>query len=124
MLALPRNVAEELSQRGVTVPNPITGLALIDTGASLTAIDETAAKNMNLPIIDVATIASATDAGIKANVYPAQLQIAGAPIEITVGRALGAMLEPQGLLALLGRDFLQHLTMFYNGPRGQLTISV
>jgi hypothetical protein len=31
--------------------------------------------------------------------------------------------QPQGLLMLIGRDFLQHCTLFYNGIAGQVTLS-
>ena len=27
------------------------------------------------------------------------------------------------VLALIGRDVLEHCTLFYNGPRGELTLS-
>ena len=37
---------------------------------------------------------------------------------------MGAALKEQGLLLLIGRDLLAHCTLFYNGPTGQITLSL
>lgn len=52
------------------------------------------------------------------------MQIVGTPIRVEVPRAMGANLKPQNLVALIGRDFLQHCTLFYNGFTGQITLSI
>jgi len=39
-------------------------------------------------------------------------------------RAVGAALKAQGIVALIGRDVLQHCTLYYNGPAGQITLSI
>jgi hypothetical protein len=52
-------------------------LALIDTGATSTCIDEAIAKQLNLPVIDVVSIASASHADTKQNVYPAMIEVVG-----------------------------------------------
>ena len=45
-------MAQPLVQQGVTVPAPVFGIALIDTGASDTCIDEQTARSLGLPIIE------------------------------------------------------------------------
>jgi len=116
--------ADQLLQQGQTLPQPVSGIALIDTGASSTCIDESLAQQMNLPAIDVVQMMSASHDATPTNVYPIQMQVIGTPIRVEVPRALGATLATQGYIALIGRDFLQHCTLFYNGISGEMTLSI
>jgi predicted aspartyl protease len=97
---------------------------LIDTGASHTCIDDDAAQELKLPVIDAANMCSATQTVARANVYPIQIEMTGLPISIGVPRALGAALKAQGLLLLIGRDVLQHGILTYNGVAGQITFPI
>lgn len=106
------------------MPTPIAGMALIDTGASVTCVDESLAQQLQLPAIDVVQMMSASHAATQQNVYPVEIEIVGAAIRISVPRAIGASLAPQGIIALIGRDFLQHCTLFYNGVTGAITLSI
>lgn len=124
VVAVATPIAEQLLQQGTPLPPPVSGLALIDTGASSTCVDETAAQALRLPVVDVVRVASASHAATSHNVYPIQVEIVGAPISIDAPRAIGAPLAAQGLLALIGRDVLQHCALFYNGPAGQLTLTL
>jgi len=123
-LGIADTFAEQLIQQNLSVPEPIAGLALIDTGASVTCIDDVAAQRLNLPVIDRVYMSSASHDSTEMNVYPAKIQFAGIPIVLNALRAVGASLESQGLLVLLGRDALQNFTLFYNGLVGQITISL
>jgi predicted aspartyl protease len=124
IVGLAASLATQIIQQGQAVPNPISGMGLIDTGASTTCIDEAMAQSMKLPVIDVVQMMSASHASSPANVYPIQLQLVGTPIRIEVQRALGAELKAQGIIALIGRDFLSNCTLFYNGVAGGLTLSM
>lgn len=123
-LSLPPSVAEPLIQQGVTLPEPITGLALIDTGANSTCVDINAAQQLQLPVVDTAMMTSASHAAVQQNIYPLRMEIVGAGIGIETGRAMGAMLEPSGFIALIGRDMLQQCTLYYNGLMGQITLCI
>lgn len=85
-------------------------------------IDEQAAKELGLPVIDVANMQSATHENHPCNIYP--IQIITPIITLNAPRAMGAALASQGLLVLIGRDVLEHCTLFYNGPVGQFTLSL
>jgi predicted aspartyl protease len=122
-LGLAENIAQQLVQQGQDVPEPIAGWALLDTGASSTCIDDTAAQKLKLPVIDKGKMSSASHGAIDVNIYPALISFTGTPIKINVLRAIGANLASQELIALLGRDLLQNFTIFYNGAFGQITIS-
>ena len=99
-------------------------MALIDTCATTTCIDEEAARQLKLPVVNVVTVASASHSSTQHNVYPIQISIAGLPITINAPGAIGAPLAAQGHLLLIGRDVLQHCALFYNGLTGKFTLSI
>lgn len=115
-------IAEQLVQQGKVVPEPISGMALIDTGASSTCIDQGAAEKLGVPVINVVKMASASHAETDANVYPIAIEIIGPGININA-TAMGAALAAQDLLVLIGRDVLQHGMLVYNGVAGSITLS-
>ena len=123
-VSLLESVAKALVQQGKALPQPATGLGLLDSGASNTCIDEEAAQKLQLPVIDVGSMCSASHAKIPSNIYPIQFSVVGFPIQLQSPRTMGAALKEQGLLLLIGRDLLAHCTLFYNGPTGQITLSV
>jgi predicted aspartyl protease len=123
-IAVADQVAKSIVAEGGTLPDPQTGWALIDTGASSTCVDDEVAQALGLPAVDVVRIASASHSASEQNVYPIRLEIAGLPVSLNAPRAIGAPLKAQGLVALIGRDVLAACTLFYNGPNGQLTISI
>ena len=57
--------------QGKTLPTPKAGLALIDTSG--TCIDDQAARDLGLPVIDVAKMTSATHQDQQCGVYPVQI---------------------------------------------------
>ena len=118
------SVAEQVIQQGATLPSPISGLALIDTGATTTCIDDEIAQQIGAPVIDVVKMNSASHANTDANIYPVHLEIAGFNIHINAQRCMGAALQPHGLIMLIGRDVLAKCTLFYNGVSGQFTLSI
>jgi len=117
-------IANQVLQTGGTLPAPISGLPLIDTGATTTCIDEESAQKLQLPSIDVVTVASASHASTPQNVYPIQIEVVGLPITISAPKAIGAPLKSQGILVLIGRDVLQHCVLIYNGPTGAFSLSI
>ncbi len=116
-------IAQQILQQGKPLPTPISGFALIDTGASSTCIDDAIAQQLGLPVIDVVQMTSASHANTQQNVYPAKITLMNG-INIDVPRAIGAALQAQNIIALIGRDFLQHCTLFYNGVTGEITLSL
>jgi predicted aspartyl protease len=120
-VTIEQNAAKALLSLGKTAPTR-NGLALIDTGASNTCIDEQSAQEMGLPVIDVGNMQSASHECHPCNIYP--VQIITPVVTLNSQRTLGASLASQGLLVLLGRDVLQACNLFYNGPVGQFTLSI
>ncbi len=118
-------LAQHLQQQQPSppLPSPVVGRALIDTGATFTAIDRAAAAQLQL--IPVDTIQSGTAGGQQVCPrYPARLAFPGTPIPtIDLPRAVGVDLSGQGYIVLLGRDFLARCVLTYNGPFGQFILS-
>jgi len=110
------------ANRGKAPPQHRIGLALIDTGASNTCIDDALARELGLPVVDVGSLSSATHAEQQCNVYPVEITLP--TVVLNSPRTLGASLAPQGLIALIGRDVLQNCLFFYNGPVEQITLSL
>ena len=73
---------------------------------------------MGLPTIDVVTLRGAGDCPI----YPVKFEVTGLPA-IDVNGTVGADLKPMGLLALIGRDLLQHCTFVFDGKAGRYSLS-
>jgi predicted aspartyl protease len=119
-----QQIAEPILQAGGALPPPVSGLALIDTGATSTCVDQAAAEKLQLPVIDVVNVASASHASAQQNVYPIRVEVVGLPIAINAPRAIGAPLQSQGILVLLGRDVLQHCVLVYNGTMGSFSLSI
>jgi predicted aspartyl protease len=122
-LGLADNIAQQIILQGLAIPEPISGWALLDTGASSTCIDDAAAQRLKLPVINKVKMSSATHDAIDSNVYPALISFTGTPIKVNALSAIGANLASQDLIALLGRDLLQNFNVFYNGAVGQITLS-
>jgi hypothetical protein len=90
----------------------------------MSCIDVGAATRLNLPVVNVIKMSSASHVGHPANVYPVKFEMAGFGIKFNVPMVMGAPLAPQGLLALIGRDVLRHCLLAYNGAIGQITLAV
>ena len=117
-IARPQQKAMGLKDRD---SNFISGEALIDTGASLSCFDITAAQRLGLPVIGRVHIASATDPASFAPLFLGELEVEAMPSLFKYG--VGAHLKNQGLIALVGRNFLRSCTIFYNGPEGAVTLT-
>jgi predicted aspartyl protease len=114
--------ATQLLAKGLPIPPPIVGPALIDTGAGLTCIDESKASAAGFPIIDMMNVSSASHAVSVKPVFPIQIELLGSTIKADVNRAVGGELSAQGILVLIGRDFLADCVLIYDGSAGTTTL--
>ena len=114
---------QALARKGTPLPDAINGFALIDTGASGTCVDHQAATKAGLPIIDKTVMTSASHAEHEVLVFAGKLVIPDFTA-INLEYALGANLDGQNLIALIGRDLLQEAVLVYNGTDGMVSLSV
>jgi hypothetical protein len=120
---LPPPLAKQLMDKGQPTPPPITGLALIDTGASRTCIHEPHLQSLGLNPIGVANMGTASGPSQR-NIYQAQItcgspqwtyQPAGVIGVDLSGQNIELHPNPQPLIGLLGRDFLSQGLLIWNG---------
>ena len=100
-----------------------TWSALIDTGATESCIDSGLATTLELPVVDRRTVSGALGGG-EVNMHVAQIYIPS--LDRTVeGLFAGVHLVAGGqpYAALIGRTFLLHYSMTYDGVSGSVTIS-
>ena len=114
---------QALAASGVSAPSPVHGWALIDTGATATCVDRTAAEKAGLAVVDSGPMSSATHPNEIVPIYAGQLMIRGL-CSVNINRAYGAVLETQGLVALIGRDILSNCQLVYDGHDGSFTLAI
>lgn len=119
-ISLPQPLINYLIAQKKPVPQPISGNALIDSGASISAVDLSVTSTLQISPIGVATIL--TPAGpAKQNLFPARFKLSQFVIDISP--VVGANLKPQGIVALIGRDILSRFLMIYHGHGGSVILS-
>ena len=97
--------------------------ALVDTGAVESCIDADLAAELGLAVAEQGQIAGVGGLSV-ADIYIAQIYVPVLEVPI-YGRFAGARLRAGGqpYSALIGRNFLQHYRMAYDGRSGRVTIS-
>ena len=105
--------------------------ALIDTGASVTGVDEAVLNQLGYPPIGVSSLAtpsgtSQTGVYMVRLVIPSQRDPRFPPniprIIIDNVRVIAVKLDRQPYKVLLGRDVLSRMIMVYNGPQALITL--
>ncbi len=97
--------------------------ALIDTGAGESCIDSLLAAQLNLPVIDKRMQAGAHGAKMV-DIHMAQVHIPALNFTIYGDfAAVDLRIGGQSIDALLGRTFLRHFKMVYDGKTGSVEIS-
>ena len=119
---IPDVLAQQLQAAGLPVPAPVAGKALVDTGASISGIDESHAQALGLK--SIATVQCSTPTGTKVQqVYAVKFEFPGSTIPVTpLLTVLGNEIKNQGIDVLLGRDYLGDKVLIYNGPMRLYTI--
>ena len=143
--SVPGALASRLIAAGRPVPPPVVGRLLVDTGATVTSISLDVSTQLGLQQIDVGQSYGAH--GLQANrIFHAHLtigigvegsdvrteirsdlRVAGIPEMNSLFQKMGVMDGNQDggeLIGLLGRDFLKHAILTYDGPRGVVRVQV
>jgi predicted aspartyl protease len=127
-ISVEATLAEYLTAHNQPVPQPIGGWALIDTGATRTAIDQSVVKHLNLSPIDQVVLSTAHGQR-EAGVYACRMKLVSTALpEITASRATevdlaGQSVADKTIIALIGRDLLSNCVFVYNGTNGHFSIS-
>lgn len=127
-VSVPKAMQEYLAQSRSPIPAPVSGNALIDTGAFATAVHEGIFQALGVKPIDV--IPTNTPHGqSSSSIYPASISfpalgLTDMPMERIIGCSLNwAGNDESDIIMLLGRDLLKHFLMIYNGSNNDITLS-
>lgn len=123
--------AQALRQAGKPLPTPVSVLALIDTGAEVTAVDPDALKSLITLGIRPTRFVFVNLAGASAQPvaeYAVSLTINSPqgrqqPLLVSRNQPVVAQdLAVLGYQAVLGRDLLARCLLVYDGPGGVVTL--
>lgn len=114
----PNSVIESMKAQGRDIPPSTSLVALIDTGASISAINADIAQQLGL--LQTGAVPIGGVGGVREHpVYAAALRIPGGP-EYGAVQLIGAYLQQQ---MLIGRDILCSMTLVYDGLGGAFRLS-
>ena len=126
-VAVGRSWQRRLAAQGAVVPSPMTVRALIDTGSDLSVVHPQVLQQLGVQATGSIRIRRpGAGGGFRlAALSDVQLSIGGlSPGTLWIStRVVSVAPSTPTVLALIGRDVLEHCTLFYNGPRGELTLS-
>jgi predicted aspartyl protease len=124
-VTVPQELEQLLKSKGQPVPAPISGFALVDTGATMSMVDDHAIEGLGVGPVGTATLQTA-GGPLESALYPVRVVI-GVPqqpmLDLSFGRITSGPLQKSGLLCLLGRDLLQHVLLVYDGANGRFTVA-
>lgn len=126
-VAVPDALSQYLTQHGLPVPPPVSGLGLIDTGASVTSIHQPIFDQLGVPPVGSATVGSANGPSQQPT-FPAKLSFPGTQLQglaftqVLSCNLTGTLIGDQQLIGLIGRDLLQYFVFIYNGPAGTIAL--
>ena len=122
LLSISDETQQALMAAGKPMPEPVTGLALIDTGATFACVDKAAAVRAGLPTRRTAKMASASHAEHEVPVFAGRIVLDS--ININTPNAMGVNLSGfSELVALIGRDMLQNCVFVYDGNAGSTILA-
>jgi hypothetical protein len=116
-----------LAAQGAIVPSPTIVRALVDTGSDLSVVHPQVLQHLGLRATGSIRIRRPGAGAVfrLAALSDVQLSIRGLspdPLWIST-RVVSVAPSTPTVLALIGRDVLERCTLYYNGPRGELTLS-
>ena len=120
----PNSLMKYLSDQKLPLPQPATGYALFDTGASMTCVDNAIIQSLGVQSVGEGKVFTPSGEALQ-SLYPSKLVFPTlSSMEVNFNSVFGAQLKFQNIIALIGRDVLRNMVLTYNGPGGFVTISI
>ena len=113
---------QAMVKHGEVVPATVDGLALIDTGASCTCVDQSAANRAGLTVIDRGTISSASHSAHSVPYSPAKSRLRLGTDPSSEGN--GSHTRESRTARCYWTGCAGSTILIYNGPNGSFSISL
>jgi hypothetical protein len=130
VFGVPQIRLKRLRSVQLPVPRAVHAVALIDTGASLSAVSPRILRALELQpigqisVITPSTPAHAPDTFDRYNVALSMVAGGGlCPLPETLVMSVDCWTEGEGFDALIGRDILDRCHFMYYGPEGNFTLA-
>lgn len=125
---LPQPLIEFLGEQGKAIPAPSAGTALIDTGASMTCVDESVLATLGINPTGLVSLGTAAGP-VERPLFPARIAFPEPKLVVDLSRVVavdlrGQTIDSSPLIALVGRDILHHCQFMYDGSGGFFTLSI
>lgn len=120
-VGIPTALAAQMQAQGQTPPPPEEIPALVDTGASITAINVPTAERLGLQPTGSIEIGGATG-GRTMPLYAALFRIPDPFVEWDPMTLSGADLSKTPFEILIGRNILCNMTLSYDGKQGRFSL--
>lgn len=105
------------------IPPPITAKALLDTGCTITSIDQSLAQQLGLVVRGMTTTHTAAGPANSSQYFVA-FSFPGTNLQgRTLHQVQSVNLAGQPFQVLIGRDLMASWTINYNGPSGYVSIA-
>lgn len=129
-IEIAKALAESLQVANKPIPTPVMGVALIDTGASITSFDESVVTKLGINPNGVVMVGTAGGPQQQFT-YQVRFSFPGTAFPgFEHPRVLGCnltgqtVLNQQPVIALIGRDVLARFVFVYNGTVGMWSLSI
>ncbi len=119
--AVPDVTVHLLASLKQPLPQPLGGLALIDTGATRTVIQADIPARLALHPVGTTLVHSASNANVPCDEYLIKIVIQTAAIDV---RVVAMTLQGQAIQCLIGRDVLSLGVLVYTGPTNAFSFSL
>ena len=97
----------------------MSGLALIDTGATFSSIDEDILNALGIRPVGSTPVQTPSGVLQQREIFTCQFFFPGTPIPVfPFANVVGSTLKHQGIVALIGRDLLRNFLLIYDGVHG------
>lgn len=120
-VGIPTALAQQMQAQGQTPPPPEEIQAMVDTGASISAINVSVAQRLGLPVTGSMKIGGATGVADQP-VYSALFRIPDPFVEWDPMQIAGATLTNTPFDILVGRNILCNMTLSYDGKSGRFSL--
>jgi len=121
-IAVAAAAEKALTDAGQPVPAPVQVTALIDTGATGSAISKGTAQQLGLQPVGVIPVSTPSSAKVPMSLFAIRFLLPNSLIFETT--AIEAQLQGQGIDALIGRDVLSQAVLVYIGYANEFTLAI